>query len=155
MGEEQVLELCTMLTTIDVIHFPDYKISCFEYVNGYTFEQSIISNTPPPEVDDPYVPPVAPADDTGLSEEVAVTVSGQSEKQEEEEAKENEAQVEEAQRRALVTTTSSTTTTVSPVTDAEDGAQNKKSGVNQDLMNQILLGECLLDKGDLESKFTN
>lgn len=140
LGEEQVLELCTMLTTIDVIHFPDFKISCFEYVNGYTFEQSIVSNTPAPEFEDPYVPSEGEPD-IGLSEEEEVHRENEvSEHLAQDPVEEvTVSEVEEAKPRANIPTTTTPTTEL-PLTNVSS-TEPQQGEVNHDLMNQILLSE--------------
>lgn len=138
MQEEQVLELCTMLTTIDVIHYPDYNISCFEYVSGYTFEESIVSNTPQPELQDPYVPPV---EQIGEEEEHGNEVGLKNlpvPPTDDQEVHESvpEKEQEEVKPREMDTTTAKTTV----ATDASN-IEKQTSEVKQDMMNQILLGK--------------
>lgn len=139
-----MLELCTMLTTIDVIHYPDFKISCFEYVNGYSFEQSIVSNTPPPEIEEPYVPPVGEPDngsnelvhgntDDEVPAKDPVDGNGIEDKHLVKEA-------EEINTRGIVPP--ATTTTTEATVTTESGHIEKQTGaINEDLMNQILLSE--------------
>lgn len=138
LQEEQVLELCTMLTTIDVIHFPEFRISCFEYVNGYTFEQSMVSNTPQPELEEPYAPPVAEPDNS-LSEEVHGPAADPVD-----EANEAVHKKDEVQPRALGSTTTTSTTTTEAPPPTEDSTLEKQTGeIDHDLMNQILLSEFM------------
>lgn len=132
-----MLELCTMLTTIDVINFPDFKISCFEFVNGYTFEESIVSNTPQPELQEPYVPPVEEGEDEyhGGNNEVGPKENTPPESADSVDEKEVQ-DIESVDRESAPTNTTPIVTGTHP-TDVE----KQMSEVNHDMMNQILLGE--------------
>lgn len=140
MTEDEVFQLCTLLVTIDVIHYPEFKISCFEFVNGYTFEQSQISNTPQPDLEETFVPPEEDEEDNGN------TLSGGEVEEEKSkdhvEIKQNATVTEEEIKPRVVVTTTSTTTTPVPDTDSSDNGQQTSGNGDQDLMNQILLSEC-------------
>lgn len=142
MEEDQVLELCTLLTTIDVINFPDFKISCFEYVNGYTFEQSMVSNTPQPEVEEELQPP--PEGDENALDRSREINDG---KDEEEKPHEdpivdgtNDKHQLESEDIGPKVLSSAKPETEEQVFEDESNMEREKSAVHQDLMNQILLG---------------
>lgn len=140
MEEGKVLELCTLLTTIDVINFPEFKISCYEFVNGYTFEQSMISNTPPPEVHEPYVPPVAEGDNS------LTNVGLDSDKPEVNEPVQDitidDSLEQDPMPRAVPSTIPETTK--QPPHDLSTLEQQTGGTVNQEMMNQILLGKYFI-----------
>lgn len=146
MKEEQVLELCTLLTTIDVINFPDFKISCFEYVNGYTFEQSMVSNTPQPEVEE-ELPPPPEGDENALDRSGEVSQGKEEQKPNEDllvDAKKDDDQVASEDDGPKVLS-SAKPATEEQVFEDESNMEKEKSAVHQDLMNQILLGLSELD----------
>lgn len=137
MEEEKVLELCTVLMTIDVIQFPDFKISCYEYVNGYTFEQSMISNTPQPELATDEELPVHPGDDN--------TIDHTSHADHDATNGESESSIN-ATNNADPKTLNIPTSTPEPLRSATTEATNiekQTSAVNPELMNNILLGETV------------
>lgn len=133
-SEEQVLELCMLLTTIDVIDFPEFKISCFEYVNGYTFEKSMVSNTLAPEIEEPLPIPVddpAHIDDRKTDDEPK-------DKEPEQDDKISDPHNEDPLLRALPSTIPDTT----PLPSTDDSNLEKQtSGIDQQLMDHLLLGE--------------
>lgn len=137
MEEEKVLELCTILMSIDVIQFPEFKISCFEYVNGYTFEQSMVSNTPHPDLEEPELP--LPSGDDNTIDKTSHIESG----------KIKDARVDEAVDASHVRNSTEPKTLIPTTTPESLGAdpteasniEKQTSSVNPELMNNILLGE--------------
>lgn len=143
LEESQVLDLCNMLTTIDVIHFPEFKISCFEYVSGYTFEQSIVSNTAPPEIEDPYAPPIVEIENTLSAEtKIADPVADSTGFDGESKIDVKPKAIEQTTESSTTTTTVVAITTKAPIIEEEDENAEKQAGkVDQDLMNQLLLSK--------------
>lgn len=45
---DNVFDLCSVLTSIDVVSTDKYDISCFELVSGSTFDESTVTNAPKP-----------------------------------------------------------------------------------------------------------
>lgn len=107
-------------------------------MSGYTFEESIVSNTPQPELQDPYVPPV---EEMGEEEEHGNDVGLKSLPEPPKDEQEVHESVPEKEQELVKPREMDITTAKTTLATDTSNIEKQTSEVKQDMMNQILLGK--------------